>query len=73
MVVSSLPNTAIQSTQPGFEPWTLALRAAALYRLRQSDRTKSLLIEDNEKVQYSVIEFYYIFMFIRLKKLMYFI
>ena len=37
--VSSLPNTAIQPTPPGFEPWTLALRAAALYQLRQSNRT----------------------------------
>ena len=34
-----MPNTAIPPTSPEFEPWTLALRAAALYRLRQSDRT----------------------------------
>ena len=39
--VSSLPNTTIPPTPPGFEPWILALKVAALYRLRQSDWTEA--------------------------------
>ena len=46
-LISSLPNTDIQPTPPGFEPWTLALRAAALNRLRQSDRTLPVVVTCN--------------------------
>ena len=52
--VSSLPNTAIQPTPPGFEPWTLALTAAALYRLRQSDNLPGGVAKRSRDDQVSV-------------------